>query len=497
MNIYKLRSLGHKRQFSLLLILIYIISLPVISTITYFVLRQNAISHAYQASRLYIAAIDAVKQYVDEELRPVLNRELPHKFILEGMSRSYAAGSTARRILQGFPDYIFKNASLNPINLKNNADEFETGIINDFRTKKDIKEWKGFISKEGNDYYAIARAGSPVKESCLYCHGDPATAPKEVTKKYGTTSGYYRKTGEVIDALILYIPIQAPLANARQSVVIFIGIYTVFFGIIFWLINKRFGWFYEKIELDKKTIEDISKEILNLNHEMEDIVAERTMGMVGLRVADRIRNPVTVIGGLCRQLSKKEREGIPKDKLEDILSECQKMEKIVADFDELVRSKRFLFKRENLNEIALSTVRLVEHEVKDKAIGLAVNLYDKPLMFNANRQLIKIAVRHILSNAIDATEPGGGITISSGVKEENIYLTITDTGNGMTPEEMHRIFEPFYSTKGRTGMGLPLARQIISEHMGEIIIDSKPHVGTTVQFIFPTRWMEKETAVNE
>ncbi|MDO8746537.1 MAG: hypothetical protein Q7J70_02605 [Thermodesulfovibrionales bacterium] len=85
MNIYKLRSLGHKRQFSLLLILIYIISLPVISTITYFVLRQNAISHAYQASRLYIAAIDAVKQYVDEELRPVLNRELPHKFILEGM----------------------------------------------------------------------------------------------------------------------------------------------------------------------------------------------------------------------------------------------------------------------------------------------------------------------------------------------------------------------------------------------------------------------------
>ncbi|MDO8685058.1 MAG: HAMP domain-containing sensor histidine kinase, partial [Clostridiales bacterium] len=201
--------------------------------------------------------------------------------------------------------------------------------------------------------------------------------------------------------------------------------------------------------------------------------------------------------GLCRQLSKKEMEGIPKDKLEDILSECQKMEKIVADFDELVRSKRFLFKRENLNDIALSTVRLVEHEVKDKAIGLAVNLYDKPLMFNANRQLIKIAVRHILSNAIDATEPGGEITISSGVKEENIYLTITDTGKGMTPEEMHRIFEPFYSTKGRTGMGLPLARQIISEHMGEIIIDSKPHVGTTVQFIFPTRWMEKETAVNE
>jgi hypothetical protein len=253
---------------------------------------------------LYIATIEAAKHYVEEELRPVLRKELPHKFILEGMSRSYVAGSIARRILHGFPDYIFKNASINPMNLENTADEFEKKIINDFRTKKDIKEWKGFISKDDYDYYVIARAGSPVKESCLYCHGDPAMAPKEVTERYGTAYGYNMKVGEGVDALIVYIPIHAPLASARQAVVVFIAIYTVFFGIILWLINRRFGWFYEKIESDKRTIEDIGKEILNLNREMEDIVAERTMGMIGLRVADRIRNPVTVIGGLCRRLSK-------------------------------------------------------------------------------------------------------------------------------------------------------------------------------------------------
>jgi two-component system sporulation sensor kinase B len=60
----------------------------------------------------------------------------------------------------------------------------------------------------------------------------------------------------------------------------------------------------------------------------------------------------------------------------------------------------------------------------------------------------------------------------------------------MSQEELHRIFEPFYSTKGRSGMGLPLIRQIIAEHMGEIIIDSKPKIGTTVQFMFPARWKE-------
>lgn len=485
-----LKNLDHKKRFAFMLILIYIISLPIISIITYIVLRQNAINNAYQSGSLYLATIGAVKQYVEEELRPALRKELPHKFILEGMSRSYAAGSIARRILQGFPDYIFKNASLNPMNLKDKADNFETGLINEFRGKREIKEWKGLVSKDGYHYYVIARPGSAIKESCLYCHGDPALAPKEVTERYGTISGYNMKVGDVVDALIVYIPIHAPLADARRVIGIFIVIYTIFFGIIFWLINRRFGWFYEKMESDKKTIESINTEILNLNREMEDIVAERTMGMVGLRVADRIRNPVTVIGGLCRQIFKKDIEGIPRDKLQDILDECQRMENIVAEFDEMVKTKRFLFKREDLNEIVHSTVRLVEQEIKEKGIALSVDLFHKPLMFNANRQLIKIAIRHVINNAMDATASGGKIAISTGTEEENIFLTITDTGKGMTTEELHRIFEPFYSTKGRTGMGLSLVRQIVVEHIGEIIIDSKPNIGTTVRFTFPTRWKE-------
>lgn len=485
------RNLDPKRRFAIMMVLIYIFSLPIISTITYFILKQNAVDSAYNTARLYLAAFEAARHYVGDELRPILQKELPDKFIVEGMSRSYVAGSIARRVLQEIPGYIFKNASLNPRNPKNNADEFERGIINEFRSKIDVKEWKGLIEKQGY-YYVLARAGGPVQEQCLHCHGDPLLAPGEIIERYGKTSGFYMKTGEIVDALVAYIPIHIPLASARKTVAAFIGIYTLFFGIVFYVINRRFEWFYEKIESDKKTIERIGAEILNLNREIEDIVAERTMGMIGLRIADRIRNPVTIVGGLCRQLFKKEIEGVPKEKLQNIMDECQKMEKIVADFDELVKTKRFQFKRENLNEIALSAIRLVEHEIKDKGIALSINLYDKPLMFNANRQLIKIAIRHIINNAMDATIFGGRISIFTGEKEDNIFLTITDTGKGMTPEELHRIFEPFYSTKGRTGMGLPLVRQIITEHMGEIIVDSKPNIGTTVQFIFSMRWKEKE-----
>lgn len=486
-----LKKIGHKKRFAITLIFIYIIFLPVISVITYFILKQSAINNAYDTARLYLTYFEATRHYVREELRPILLKEMPDRFVLEGMSGSYAARVISERVMQELPGYILRTASLkNPRNPKNLADEFEAGIINELITKRELKEWKGIIEKDGYHYYVLAHLGPPIEKRCLYCHGDPAIAPKELIQRYGKVAGFHMKEGDMANAVIAYIPFHIPLVIARDSAIIFAGIYTIFFAAIFWVINRRFGWFYEKIESDKRTIEDISKEILNLNREMEDIVAERTMGMVGLRVADRIRNPVTIIGGLCHQLIKKQIEGIPKDKLEIILDECRKMEKIVADFDELVKSKRFLFKHEDINEIATSTIKLIEQEIRDKNISLVFDMHEKPLIFNANRQLVKVAVRHVLSNAIDATASGGKITVSSGIKGDSVFLTIADTGKGMTPEELHRIFEPFYSTKGRTGMGLPLIRQIITEHMGEIAIDSKPNVGTTVQFLFPTRWKE-------
>jgi len=484
-------KLDQKKRFSILIILIYIISLPIISLITYYILKQNAINNAYNTASLYLRTYESTRQFVAEELRPVLQKELPGRFVVQGMSRSYVARSISRRVLKELPGHRFKNASLNPKNPINKADDLETRIINEFRNNGETTEWRGLIADQGAHYYVLAQAGLPMQESCLSCHGDPEAAPKEMVALYGATGGFHMKVGERADVLMAYIPVYVALQDARRTVAVFIGLYTVFFWIIFHLIHVRFDWFYEKIESDKNTIESINREVMNLNHEMEDIVAERTMGMFGLKVADRIRNPVTVIGGLCHQLARKEIEGLPKDKLQAILSECTKLESIVADFDELVKSKRFLFKREDLNEITSATLRLMEPKIKDTGLRLLVKLHDKQLMFNANRQLIRITIQHIITNAVDASEPGGEISIVTGERNDSILLTIRDTGKGMSSEELHRIFEPFYSTKGKTGMGLPLVRQILTEHMGEITLESELGVGTTVQFIFPVRWKEE------
>ncbi|TAN42866.1 MAG: DUF3365 domain-containing protein [Nitrospirae bacterium] len=491
-KVFRLDRLEPKRRFTLLLILIYILSFPLVMGFSYLILKQNAIDHVYETGRLYLASIEAVRHYVSEELRPRLQEELPKKFVREGMSRSYVAGAVARQVMTDLPGYKFKHASLNARSPKNRADSYEADMIRQFLENRDLKEKNDLIERDDGRFYVIARPGTAVKESCLSCHSTPEAAPREIIEIYGAEAGFYMKAGELVDAMFVYIPVGVPLSAAAKTVTYFMAIYTVFFGTVLLIINKRFGWFYTRIESDNKMIEEINSEVLNLNREIEDIVAERTMSMVGLRVADRVRNPITVIGGHCRQLLKTDIDDYVGGKLRDILGECKKMENMIADFDSLLKSKRFQFKREDMNDIVKSTIALLEKPMKEKNIQYSAQLYEKPLMFNANRQLIRISLNHIFNNAIDATPQGGIIAVSTGMRGEKIYLRISDLGAGIANDDINRVFEPFYSTKSRSGMGLPLVRQIVLDHMGEITIDSKEGRGTTVELIFPTRWREQD-----
>ena len=244
----------------------------------------------------------------------------------------------------------------------------------------------------------------------------------------------------------------------------------------------------------KKRIEDMNAEILKLNGEMEQLAEERTLSLLSLRVADRIRNPVTVIGGFCRQIIKRGVDESVRDLLERVMDECNRLERIVADFDALVREKRVFFKREDLNELVLSTLKPAEARVKEKAVELSVVLSEAPLMFNANRELIKVAINHILNNSIDAAPEGGRVTVQTQARDDSILLSVSDTGKGIPREDMESIFETFYSTKGRTGMGLSLVKQIVSEHLGDINMESEPDRGTTMRISFPVRWKEDATA---
>jgi len=487
-------DLSPKKRFTMLLIAIYVVSLSLMTVVTYLVVRENAIRDAAISGRLYLSAFGAVKHYVAEELRPVFYQELPGRFVVQGMSRSFAAARVAMRVQGELPNYQYKNASLNATNPMNDADAFEKKIIAMFAGNRNLKEWQGFRTRGGAQFYSMAVAGDPFTADCLKCHGNPADAPAEFRERYGTKRGYKVKVGDLIDATFVYIPIGVPLAEARKIVLIFIGIYLLFGTIILTIVNRRFSALYIRTDEDRQRIEEINLELMNLNHDMETIITERTMNLIALSVADRVRNPATTIAATFNRILKKEELSGPlRDRMTDMLIEAQKLDAIVRDYEAVLKKKQTMFKFEDLNEIIMSVMPLVESDRKAKGIRLLMNLSSEPKRCMANRQLLRVAILHILKNAIESASDQGEVSIATDADQDHVRLTVTDNGIGIPPEDLPKIFSLFFSSKkNRLGMGLPLAKQIIGEHKGEILVNSESGKGTTFTLTFPVRWTEQE-----
>ena len=250
---------------------------------------------------------------------------------------------------------------------------------------------------------------------------------------------------------------------------------------------------YLKMSADRKRIEVVNENLSELNQELETMVAERTMSLMALTVADRVRNPAAVIGWTCRRiLEKGEFSDKLGENLKDVIDESQKLETIVRDFETLLKSKQSMFRYEDINEIVRGVIAIVEKETREKGVRLDVNLTGS-LKINAQKNLLRAAIFHIVRNAIEATQAGGRITVQTYGDENKVRLTVSDTGAGIPREDIDKIFDPFFSTKRfRFGMGLPLVKQIISEHLGEIKVESVPGGGATFEMLFPLRWMERK-----
>jgi signal transduction histidine kinase len=112
------------------------------------------------------------------------------------------------------------------------------------------------------------------------------------------------------------------------------------------------------------------------------------------------------------------------------------------------------------------------------------------------KQLLRMALFHILRSAVEATPAGGKITVETFEDEDKAVLTVRDTGYGIAREDIDNIFNPYFSTKKHGfGMGLPLVKQIISEHLGRMEVESEAGKGSCFRMIFPVRWREQSIKV--
>jgi two-component system CheB/CheR fusion protein len=225
---------------------------------------------------------------------------------------------------------------------------------------------------------------------------------------------------------------------------------------------------------------------------IEPLVAERTASLIALNIADRIINPVAVIGAFSRQLAHSTdiTDESVRNKLRVMADESERLQQIVRDFNALLDSRRLVFESADLNTVLKEAAMLIKSEADSSGVSLTLDLPAEPVNMNMNRNLLRTAIYYILKNSLEATPPGGSIICKTASTDDEALLVITDTGCGILEEHISRIFDHFFTTKANgTGMGLPFVKFIVQEHFGQISISSNPERGTECVMKFPVRWI--------
>jgi len=242
-------------------------------------------------------------------------------------------------------------------------------------------------------------------------------------------------------------------------------------------------------ELDKA-----NGELMQLSNDLETLTHERTMSEIALKVADRIRNPATAIGGLALVLLKKTRQdkGI-REKLEAIFQEARRLEKIVKDFDSLANAKSRSFEKMDLRNIVNSVLDTLAPSFEQKNITPHIKMTDDPVIALINPQTIKVGLLHILRNAVEASPRDGIVEVTVWRRDGQPFISVRDFGPGISKDIMEKLFRTSVTTKATgTGMGLITVKQIMDEHKGSIELKSGREYGpgTEVMLLFPVRWGE-------
>jgi two-component system, NtrC family, sensor kinase len=174
--------------------------------------------------------------------------------------------------------------------------------------------------------------------------------------------------------------------------------------------------------------------------------------------------------------------------LRAIRKEVDRLTEITEEYLRFARLPRPRLEPESINEIFLDLLSFMRGELEARGITVERSLDPDLPTVEADENQLRQAFLNLLRNAGEAMSAGATLTVSTRATEGRVAIRITDTGSGIDPEDLPRVFEPFFSTKeGGTGLGLALTQQIVQEHGGTIEVESVAGRGTTFTIELPAQ----------
>ena len=227
--------MGLRAKFNLLMLVVAVVGVGLFALAAEPLVNAVAREEVLQSSRIMMESAAGARKYTSEQIAPILKPQIGAHFYPQSVS-AYAAKRNFDVIREKFPDYVYREAALNPTNLQDRAADWEADIINEFRAHPDKKE----ISLDrGTATGPMLELARPLvnKPACMECHDTAATAPASMIKLYGSQNGFGWKPGEVIGAQIVSVPMSASAVRAEHIRRLFLLPFLGFLALLFISVN--------------------------------------------------------------------------------------------------------------------------------------------------------------------------------------------------------------------------------------------------------------------
>ncbi len=236
----------------------------------------------------------------------------------------------------------------------------------------------------------------------------------------------------------------------------------------------------------------IVEDVTEFKRLLEQIIQSEKLveiGRLSAGIAHEVNNPLAVIAYAAQLLEREENlSDFQQEMVERIGSEVERLRALTGSLLSFSRAKEMVRRETDLNEILRDVLRLVRFDLSRQAITLEESYGELPrVLADANK--LKQVFINLLMNAAQAMKKGGGVSVTTRrSRPKEVEIAIADNGPGIPPDVLERIFEPFFTTKKEgegTGLGLYVCRNIIREHSGKLLVDTRVGGGTTFRILLP------------
>jgi protein-histidine pros-kinase len=228
--------MGLRLKFNIVLVIVFLLGLTVTGYITYDLLQRNARDEVLRSAGVMMEAALSMRSYTVSQITPHLSYKLTEEFLPQSVP-AYAATEIMNSLRRKYPDYWYKEATLNPTNPRDRAVEWETDLVNAFRNRPDLKELSGERATPTGRSLYLTRPLAIRDPACLACHSVPSAAPATLVKRYGDRNGFGWKLNEVVGAQVVSVPMDLPIRNANRAFLTFMASLGAVFVMLFIILN--------------------------------------------------------------------------------------------------------------------------------------------------------------------------------------------------------------------------------------------------------------------